>query len=49
MNFLTELLEIRTSAQSRLDELNEEMGVLIEEQMKISEKLTELLSEIEED
>lgn len=48
MNFLTELLEVRNAAQSRLDELNDEMTNLIDEQLKISELLTELLTEIEE-
>jgi len=46
MNYIPEILEIHNAAQARLDELNEEMNELIAEQVKISEALKEMLSEI---
>ena len=47
MNYIPEILEIHNAAQSRLDELNEEINDLIAEQVKIAEALKELLGEIE--
>lgn len=48
MNYIPEILEIHNAAQSRLDELNEEINYLIAEQIKIAEALNELLGEIED-
>jgi hypothetical protein len=47
MNYIPEILEIHNAAQSRLDELNEEINDLIAEQLKIAEALNELLGEME--
>ncbi|MDF1810684.1 MAG: hypothetical protein P1V20_00655 [Verrucomicrobiales bacterium] len=47
MNYIPEILEIHNAAQTRLDELNEELNDLIAEQEKIAEALNELLGEME--
>lgn len=49
MNYIPQLLEIHNAAQTRLDELNDEMNDLIAEQIKISETLNELIGEMEND
>ncbi|MDF1755665.1 MAG: hypothetical protein P1U89_22945 [Verrucomicrobiales bacterium] len=47
MNYIPEILEIHNAAQSRLDELNDEINDLIDEQLMIAEALKELLGEME--
>ena len=49
MNYIPQLLEIQNAAQTRLDELNDEMNSLIDEQANIAEVLKTLLNELEED
>ncbi len=47
MNYIPQLLEVHNAAETRLDKLNDDMDILLDEQARITETLEMLLGEIE--